>query len=188
MLNHFIIYYYIVTYVNLLRKAFLYWEGINLLKTDKFPKFCFFHESSRNTVRCFFEISGSLCSFLRDYLPSAWVWITTPYVSTFQYSTIKAANSACNSKNGTRDFSWSKHHISAYIEWFILESHAFKGWDEIKLIILTASLKTFLNRTGIFTAMECNDYSYYLMLFCLGISSFTHFCFCSIRANIKTVK
>lgn len=65
----------------------------------------------------------------------------------------KAASSACNSNNCIRVFPSDNHHMSAYSKSDLyLKSHALQGWNEIKLIIFTASLRTFLSETDIFTA------------------------------------
>ena len=65
-----------------------------------------------------------------------------------------------------------------------LNRHIFKGWDLIKF---TTSSRTFLSETGVCFLKLLVPYGA-MVLICAGISSFTHYCFCIISANVNTVK
>lgn len=75
------------------------------------------------------------------------------FSSKFSAFVKKATHAACDSNNCMRAFPSDNHHMSVNSKSDLyLKSHALKGWNEIKLIIFTALLRTLLSKTDIFTA------------------------------------
>lgn len=133
-----------------------YWEAVELIVADRFSKILIFAwklklyhwQQIRSVV--FLEVTDSLCSFWKNCLPNAEVWVTT--VFQFFNVSLKGSSPTCCSPQ-------EYHHILAcntsgfcvlVSSHRILKRHVVKGWGLITWINFTAPSKTFVSETGVF--------------------------------------